>query len=211
MKITKYEHACLDIQQQETRLIIDPGVFSKSLTDFTNVHAVVVTHVHPDHFDPKKVNAIIQQNPQVQIATTQEVAEQINYSGVHTPTAGESLVMHDITLEFFGGKHAVISPDYPAAQNIGVLVDDPLYYPGDSLVPCPKPHKVVAVPTMAPWLKFSEAAEFLQSNIAEQVFPTRNGFINTDGQALYDRLFGSVCEKTGKEYQFITPGSSAEV
>ncbi len=83
MKITK---------SPTPNLIIDPGIFSPSLTDFTNVHAVVITHIHPDHFDPKKKRA----------------------------------------------------------HRNRLLVDDILYYPGDSLVACPKAHTIVAVPTMGP-------------------------------------------------------------
>ncbi|MDQ3158912.1 MAG: hypothetical protein M3P98_02130 [bacterium] len=35
MKITKYEHSCLDITEGRTRLVIDPGVFSKTVGDIT--------------------------------------------------------------------------------------------------------------------------------------------------------------------------------
>lgn len=211
MKLTKFEHACLDLQDNDTRLIVDPGVFSQSLTDLQGVLALVITHVHPDHFDPEKVTQLIAHNPDMQIFTTQEVAEQLGKQAVITPVAGEVHQVGSLTLEFFGGEHATISEAYPAAQNIGVLVNDRLYYPGDSLVTCSKPHEFIAVPTMAPWLKFSEADAFLRNSGAKQSFPTHNGFINQAGQELYDRLLGSSCQASGKTYQFLAPGTTIDI
>jgi hypothetical protein len=36
------------------------------------------------------------------------------------------------TLRFFGGRHSVIHESIPVIDNVGVLVDDAFYYPGDS-------------------------------------------------------------------------------
>ncbi len=210
MKITKYEHSCLDIFEGNTRIIIDAGVFSKSCADFSNVAAVVVTHIHPDHFDPDKLDKIVSANPSVQIFTTAEVAKEFS-KNVKVAEEGKPYKVGDITLEFFGKEHAKISPDYPAAQNIGLLVNDKLFYPGDSFTQCPKPYKVLAVPTMAPWLKFSETADYLKAASGKIVFPSHDWFINADGQALYDRLIGAACQQLGKEYKFIAPGESLEV
>jgi L-ascorbate metabolism protein UlaG (beta-lactamase superfamily) len=210
MKITKYEHACLDIVESTTRLVIDPGVYSKSFDNLLSINAVVITHVHQDHFDVDKIKMIVEQNPDVQIFTTKEVAEGLPGIITKVVSPGQVEQAGEFTLEFFGDTHATIDESYPACQNTGVLINNKLYYPGDSLTPCPKPYEVLAVPTMAPWLKFSEASNFIQKSQASQVFPTHNGFINADGQALYDRLLGSVCEQTGKKYQFIKPGESIE-
>ena len=211
MKVTKHEHACLDIQAGDSRLIIDPGVFSVSCTDFSGISAVVVTHIHPDHFDPEKIAAILEQNPQVQIFTTEEVAAQINSPLVTTPDREVPISIGDITVEFFGTDHAVIDPSYPLAQNTGVLVNEKLYYPGDSFTPCPKAHELLAVPIHAPWLKFSETADFIRKSSAKQIFPTHNGFVNDDGHALYQRLLTNVCTETTKELKILNPSEALEI
>lgn len=211
MDITKLEHACLDIQKGTTRLIIDPGVFSASLTNFTNIDAVVITHVHPDHFDPDKIAQIITENPNLKIFTTQEVSEQINNPCVTVPEREQPVQIGDISLEFFGTDHAVIDPSYPLAQNIGVLIDNTLYYPGDSFTMCPKPYDILAVPIHAPWLKFSETADFIRKSSAQKIFPTHNGFVNEDGHALYARLLTNVCNETKKELVQLLPGQTLQV
>src|SRR5882672_4639403 len=77
MKIIKYEHACLVVEEQEQRLVIDPGVDSVSYNDFANISAVILTHVHTDHFNPEKLTAIFQQNPNVKLFTVQAVADEL--------------------------------------------------------------------------------------------------------------------------------------
>ena len=65
MKITKLEHACLDIIVGNSRLIVDPGGWTSPLENYQGITALVITHVHADHFDPEKVQAIIAANPEV--------------------------------------------------------------------------------------------------------------------------------------------------
>lgn len=210
MKLTKFEHSCLDIKEGNERLIIDPGVYSPSLKDYANITAVVITHIHPDHFDEAKLEGIMQANPAVQIFTTQEVADKLNSKAATVPEVGKQFKAGAFTLEFFGGQHAPIALTYPTNQNYGVLVNDTLYHPGDSFTPCPKPHTTLSLPVMAPWLKFSETADFLAQDSATVIFPTHNGFLNDDGRDLYARLIPMAAGQ-GKKYQYLAPGESLEI
>jgi L-ascorbate metabolism protein UlaG (beta-lactamase superfamily) len=210
MKITKLEHACLDITEGDSRLIVDPGVYSTSLTSLQGITAVVITHVHQDHLDEQKVAQIIAQNPDVHIFTTEQTAQKLPNGATTVPAIGQEYSIGNFKLEFFGGMHAIIMDNFPQDQNYGVLVNDTFYYPGDSLVACPKPHTVTAVPSMAPWLKLNEAAQFLKNDPAKQVFPTHNGFVNEAGNDLINRLLSGVAEQTGKTYQALKPGDSVE-
>lgn len=208
MNITKYGHACLDIREGDSRLIIDPGVYCE-LPDFDNVAALVVTHMHQDHYDEVKVQKILAANPEVFVFAPQDLATQMpKANNLVIATNGLSQQVDDFHLEFFGDQHATIDESLPVCENASVLVNDTLYYPGDSLTACPKPYTILAVPTMAPWLKFSDAVPFIEASPADTVFPTHNGLINADGQAIYDRLFGTVCQNAGKRYVFLAPGES---
>jgi hypothetical protein len=211
MKLTKFEHSCLDIKDGSDRLIIDPGLYSASLSDFKNITVVVITHIHGDHFDPEKIANIITANPQLKIFTTQEVADELKSALVTVPKNQKPYAVGAFRLEFFGDQHDVVSPNFPRAQNFGVLINDKLYDPGDSTTPCPKPHTTLALPTMAPWLKFSETEEFLPTSSAKTFFSTHNGFINQAGQTMYDHFFSGLAKDTGKTYQFLAPGQSIEI
>ncbi len=210
MKITKFEHACLNVTNGTSRLVIDPGVFTTSLDDFTDIDGLVITHVHADHLDEDKVKAIIQQNPDVQIFATQQVADKLADASVTIPEIDNQYSVGDITLEFFGGEHAIILAEYPQDQNLGVLVNDKLYYPGDSVTSCPKPHTITAVPSVAPWLKLSEAADFIKQDTASQVFPTHNAIVNETGDTMINNMLSGRAEQSGKKYTVLQPGESIE-
>ncbi len=122
MKVTKFEHSCLDITEGNSRLVVDPGIFSKSLTDFNNIVAVVVTHVHSDHFDPDKLGQIVAANPQVQIFTTDQVAQEFNQNTT-VPERNRPYPVGDITLRFLGEQHELFGD----TQNIGVMVNDKFF------------------------------------------------------------------------------------
>ena len=169
------------------------------------------THVHPDHLDEAKVKAITTANPDVQIFSTQQVADQLSGTKVTIPEIGKSYDVGGFTLEFFGGKHASIRSDWPQDENFGVLVGDKLYYTGDSFTPCPKPHEVLAVAGSAPWLAIGETIDFVKQDNAERVFPTHNNIVNENGQDLIDMLVGGACEQLGKSYKSLKPGESIEV
>ncbi|CAN5360505.1 MBL fold metallo-hydrolase [soil metagenome] len=210
MKITKLEHACLDITNENTRLIVDPGIWTNPLSDLSNIKALVITHVHPDHCDPDKVQAIVGANPNIQIFSTQQVADKLRIPLVEVPEIGKAYTIGAIKLEFLGGQHATIMDGHPPDQNFGILVNDTLYYPGDSFTPCSKPHTVSAVPAVAPWLKFSETVEFLAQDSATSIFPTHNNILNENGTNLLNRLLSGVADEQHKTFHALRPGESLD-
>ena len=133
MKITKYEHACLVIEEQGRKQVIDPGVFSNSFTPTADIDCVIVTHVHDDHFDLEKLKKIREMNPKAMICTVQEVADQAAGLDVEVIAPGRSCAHGPFHTSFFGGQHAAIHPSRPIFQNVGVYVNEAFYYPGDSL------------------------------------------------------------------------------
>ncbi len=212
MKITKYEHSCLVVEQDGQKLIIDPGVFSTSCKDFSNVSAVVVTHIHPDHFDPDTVAAIAGQNADVMIFTVDDVAKELNPTIPHTcVTAGQHIDKGPFKLDFYGGEHAVIHATYPTAQNKGVMVNDKLYYSGDSFAVPSKPVEVLAVPSAGPWMKVGEAIDFIAALKPKKAFPTHNAILSEIGATIHNRILESGSKSVGAEYIVLQPGQSLSI
>jgi L-ascorbate metabolism protein UlaG (beta-lactamase superfamily) len=211
MTITKYEHACLVIEENGSNLVIDPGQFSSSLPKLKNVAAVVLTHVHFDHVDEKKVKQIITDNPGIKVFSTGEVAE--TFPNLK-PAVVEPGSMHQIgpfTLAFFGGEHAVIHPSKPKTQNVGVLVNSVLYYPGDSFALPGRPIKALAAPASAPWLKISEAMDFISEVKPELAFPTHDAILSDEGKQVHDTMLESTAKEAGVTYQRIQTGQSITI
>lgn len=210
MKITKLEHSCIDITDKDGRLVIDPGIFSKSLTDFSNISALVITHVHPDHFDANKVGAIVEANPEISIFTTGEVAKELKGGRVTVPERHKPYSVGPFMLEFFGEQHGVVDPTM-IVQNIGVLVNQKLYYPGDSLTTCGVSFEVLAIPTEGPWLKTNELPALIESLDCKQIFATHNGLLNEMGLSVYNNWLDIFAKAKGKTFLDLRSGQSLEV
>ena len=58
MRITKLGHACLELEKDGQRLIIDPGFYTEPMGDVQNVVAIVITHQHDDHCFAEQVLSI---------------------------------------------------------------------------------------------------------------------------------------------------------
>jgi L-ascorbate metabolism protein UlaG (beta-lactamase superfamily) len=208
MNIAKYEHACLVVTSYDEAVIIDPGIYSASLpTDRTDVVAIVITHIHSDHIDPVKIQAILAHNPKCLVYTTPEVAATYPNFHVIAARAGDTAVVGTFTLEFFGDKHEVIT----TTANIGVLINDQLYYPGDSYTLPGKPVVALAAPASAPWLRITEAVKFVQDVNPKIFFPTHNALLSEIGESIQYGWFERAAAQIDAEWRVLKPTESIEI
>lgn len=210
MRLTKYEHACFTLEKDGKLLVVDPGAFTTDLESPENVIAIVVTHEHPDHFDVNALGALIAHNPDAVIYAHENITRQFGDTLPNRAVkAGEAVEAGPFRLEFFGDEHAVIHTSYPTIANLGVMVDDTVYYPGDSFTNPGRSVKILALPVTAPWLKINEVMDFLAEIKPELAFPTHDAIASDFGKGLVDRMLPPVAESYGGKYQRIS--SSVEI
>lgn len=188
MELMKYEHACFTLEKDSQLLVVDPGNFTTDFISPSNVVAIVITHEHGDHFDHEQIAAIAAENPNVVIVGHPSITDKIEVFQTISVLPGDELTTGPFSLRFFGGEHAVIHPDIPTIANLGILVNDLLYYPGDSFVRPDVPVDTLALPVGAPWLKLSEAVDFVRDIKPQFVFPTHDAVLSDIGKGLADRL-----------------------
>lgn len=202
MKLTKYQHACVVIEKDDATLVVDPGSFTRDFIMPKRVDAIVITHEHADHLDEKLVLTILEAHPKATIIADESISGRFTNFTTIAAKPGESCTVGPFTLRFFGGQHASIADSIPVPTNIGVLIDDHFYYPGDSFViPEGVQVKELALPASAPWLKISEAMNFLASVRPAFAFPTHDAILSADGKQLVDRLLGAVASGQGTQYK----------
>lgn len=212
MQVTKHEHATLVLTDSGRTLVIDPGSFTSPLDDLTGLAGVVVTHEHPDHWTPEHLAHLQKAHPGVPIygpEGVQNAAAGFDVIAVHP---GDTLDLGPFHLEFFGGKHAVIHESIPVIDNVGVLVNDALYYPGDSYaVPKGADVALLAAPVGAPWLKISEAMDFVLAVKPARAFATHDMTLSVAGKQMGDARLTWAVEQNGGSFVDLRPGDSTEV
>lgn len=196
MKLTKYEHACFTVEKDNQTLVVDPGGFTTDFTASSNITCVVITHEHGDHFDQTQLEAIAHVNPAATVIAHPSITEKITCLPTVSVLPNETKTIGPFALTFYGGNHAIIHPDVPILANLGVLINETIYYPGDSFVRPDVPIDTLALPVGAPWLKISEAIDFLRDVKPRFVFPTHDAALSTIGKSLPDRLVPQLVPNT---------------
>jgi len=217
MRMTKLEHAALILEMSGKKLYIDPGSFTTALTGTAGTLAVVITHEHADHWTAEQLARILEMNPDLRIFAPPGVARAIAASAlsdvdVTTVQAGDTVVVGPFTLRFFGATHAVIHESIPVIDNVGVLVNDELYYAGDAFtIPEGVEVGTLAVPAAAPWMKISEAMDYVLTVKPKRSFPTHEMLLSRAGKDLSNARIRDVTERGGGEFFPLEPGESLDL
>src|SRR4051812_22499313 len=124
MRVTHLGHACLLVEVADRRILIDPGNFSSGFDELTGLDAIVVTHNHPDHFDPDRAPRLIRGNPGAVVHTDPLTADTLRAEGVSAePTArGGAFAVGDVTITGVGELHAFNHDAMPRIPNVGVVL-----------------------------------------------------------------------------------------
>ena len=164
MRITKYGHSCLHITEGSASILIDPGGFSQGFETLSGLTAVLVTHQHPDHVDPKRLPLLLRGNPGATLYADAGSVDLLAKEGITaTPVASGDRLDVGIPVEVFAGDHAVIHRDIPVIPNACYLIGGRLLHPGDSLTVLDRPVEILALPTSAPWMAVKEAVEYFRA------------------------------------------------
>ncbi|NBW73278.1 MAG: MBL fold metallo-hydrolase [Microbacteriaceae bacterium] len=211
MKVTKQTHACLIFEQAGKTLVLDPGAYSEPQENLNNVVAIVLTHSHDDHCFEEQLDRILKLNPEAMIYCTADTAKRLAEYKTTVVYHGDYYEVGPFTLEFFGDLHAVIHPSLPVIENRGVLVNNLLYYPGDSFTLPDRKVEMLAVPTSAPWLKISEVIDFVAAVEHNQSMATHNALLSEFGHNLSNSRVKAITEGKGGKFTYLLPGEAIEL
>ena len=210
MKVTKYEHSTLLVSIGDDNLIVDPGIYL-SLADFSRVLAVVITHEHQDHWSPDQLNRILDRSPDAKILGPAGVAKAAADFEVEVVKAGDTIEIGPFSLTFFGEKHAVIHESIPVPDNVGVLINDELYYPGDSYTIPDVAVGTLAAPLAAPWLKIGDAMDFVLAVAPERAFYAHDMTLSVAGKTSHIERLQWATEQGEGIFHALEVGESLDV
>ena len=67
MRLTHLGHSAVLVETDDARVLIDPATFSDGWHGLTDLDAILITHVHPDHADPEHLPGLVRANPQAKV------------------------------------------------------------------------------------------------------------------------------------------------
>ncbi|MCV7230585.1 MBL fold metallo-hydrolase [Mycolicibacterium komossense] len=209
MDLTHFGHSCLMASfgrplGPATTILFDPGNFSHGFEGITGLSAILITHQHPDHADPARLPALVAANPGAALYADPQTAAQLGdaWTAVHV---GDQLAVDGLTIRGVGGRHAVIHPEIPVIDNISYLIGDSthpaqLMHPGDALFVPDEPVRVLATPAAAPWMKISEAVDYLRAVAPTHAVPIHQGVVAPEARGIY---YGRLTEMTDTDFQVL--------
>lgn len=198
MRIVKYGHSCVRVELDEGgTLVIDPGVWSEPHA-LDGASAVLVTHEHNDHID---VPQLAGRSVPV-FAPERAAIEGVHFTGL---APDQEFVAAGVRVRAVGGRHAISYDGEPTCANLGYIVADCLYHPGDSLYVPGQPVETLLLPMHATWLKTDEAIDFARTIKPERAVGIHDGQLNERGKCGVNEWLGRWVET---DYRWLSPGET---
>jgi L-ascorbate metabolism protein UlaG (beta-lactamase superfamily) len=204
MRLTRFTHACVRLESDGRILVIDPGSFSETEA-LDGATDVLVTHEHADHIDIAKLAG-----RNFTIFAPAVVVEQLAAEGIaaQAVTAGDAFTAAGFAVRAVGGIHADVFGGMPGCANIGYVIDEDVYHPGDSFFVPDLPVTTLLLPVAGPWMKIAEAIEFVRAVKPTRAYPIHDAIATAVGQGMADNWIGRLGET---DYARIPVGESVEL
>ena len=209
MKITKFGHCCLLIEENGVKILTDPGMYTTDQNEIKGIDYVVVTHEHGDHLHMDSVKSIIANNPNVKIICNSAVGAilQKELIAFEIVEDGQKSQMGSVMIEGHGTKHAEIFEEFAQVLNTGYLFNNKLFYPGDALYNPKKPVEVLAFPTAGSWANIKESINYVFDVKPKKCFPVHDG--NFKSHAFLYQTYSTIIPQ--RQIEFINPTESFEI
>ncbi|MFE9204405.1 MBL fold metallo-hydrolase [Micromonospora sp. NPDC007230] len=178
MRITKYTHSCVRVEHGGGVLVIDPGTWSEPRA-LAGADAVLVTHEHTDHVDVLRLAGLGVPVYAPEGARLPDLAP----LSVTPVRVGQRFTAAGFPVTAVGGRHAAVHDGQPGCANLGYLVGDGLYHPGDALHVPDEPVQTLLIPGQASWMRLGEAIEFAQAIRPRHAYTIHDAQINERGLA----------------------------
>ena len=114
-------------------------------------------------------------------------------------------------MQTFGGQHALIHPTIPVVANVGYLVSEAVYHPGDSFVVPDRPVETLLLPLHAPWSKTGEVIDFLISVRATRAVQVHDALLNDTGRAGIEAHVNRIGDRYGTEFRHLDPQAYLDI
>jgi len=210
MKITKFGHCCLLIEQSGLRILTDPGSYSVLQNEVKDIDLVLITHEHGDHLHIDSLKTVLQNNPQAKIVTNNGVGVLLKKEGISYELLddGKTTVYKDVLFEAFGREHAEIYRAWKKVENTSYFIGKKFFYPGDAFLNPNREIEILALPVAGPWLKLSESIDYALLTKPKKCFPVHDG--NLKAYSSHHNIPATILPESGIEFIIPEIGTECE-
>lgn len=205
MKITKYNHACLLVEEKGKVVLIDPGNYSEGILPIDKINQldyILVTHEHQDHFYMPLIQALVTKFPKVKIIGSSPVVEALQKENITATTKGDENISVEIV------PHEKVW-GFAVKENIMVTIFGKLAHPGDSHT-FKTSAEILALPVVAPWGSTTRAVEIAEGLKPKVVIPIRDGMLKDESRKGTYAWIASHLTTKGIDFKQIENGETIE-
>lgn len=195
--VTKLVHACLLVEANGKRILIDPGSYTLhderfDLTMVEGMDRILITHEHADHMSPELITNVLERSNDAVVETNASVARLLAAKDIAAVTEGTPR---------FVAPHERI-PIGPGPENTGFHVEGVLSHPGDSHS-FAESMPILAMPFMAPWGSLVGGVDRARLVKAKHVIPIHDWPLSQGGRQFMYTLAGLGLKSDGIELAVI--------
>lgn len=210
MRITRFVHSCLLVEDGQKAVLVDPGYYSWTanivdIAKLPELSAIVISHDHADHYSPDFVKALRERFSEVPLIVTESLQTKLAGDGIAGPiqTSGTADV------EIFEAAHERLPAGLgEAPQNFGVHIFGKVTHPGD----CHRitvTKEILALPITAPWGSVTAAVDVALAVKPKAIIPIHDWHWHSVArESMYDLLVQAF---TAHGLTFVTPEDGTAV
>lgn len=211
MKIQKFLHSCLLIEEAGERLVVDPGGWSSPVKDIGGVNVIVITHEHQDHLNIDKIKEFLSLNAAT-IVSNPGVAKLLSAENIPCTIVegGGSITIGAFTISGVTAPHGALP--VPTPINVAYTINQKLFVTGDSLdFEMPKEARVLTLPVVAPWGTVTEAVNKALALKPEHIIPVHEAVLNPTFAPRIIQMVGGALSAAGIQYHPLALGETLEI
>ncbi len=214
MTIDKWGHSCLYVMEGDSALLIDPGSWTVLPEHLPPIDAIVVSHLHIDHFSPENLSKIAEAYPEATLYLNEETAAQPGAHGLSYTLMRDGDVLpvgNELSVRVAESLHIPIYGDIPQPVNSTLLVNDTFYFPADTeRVPDTSVQAVAAV-IAAPFWSVAQCAVYIQAVKASKVIGVHDALIERDKLGPFTGVATRATQSYGGHFMFPTVGERIDM